>query len=105
MRDIISQGITTPHRFIIKTNNENVETYHAIMNTNKKNPNIKYKISSEENDDNTSTTQPIEMPTESNSDTLVLGPIPSLISYISEKYNIDTSKEIHEYDEKISKGV
>ena len=105
LRDIISRGITTPHRFIIKTNNENVETYHAIMNTNKKNPNIKYKISSEENDDNTLTTQTIEMPTESNSDTLVLGPIPSLISYISEKYNIDTSKEIHEYDEKISKGV
>ena len=75
------------------------------MNPNKKNPNIKYKISSEENGDNTLTTQTIEMPTESNSDTLVLGPIPSLISYISEKYNIDTSKEIHEYDEKISKGV
>ena len=74
------------------------------LNTNKKNPNIKYKISSEESNNDTST-QPIEMPTESNSDTLVLGPIPSLISYISEKYNIDTSKEIHEYDEKISKGV
>lgn len=104
LREIISNNITTPHRFVIKTNNDDLKTYHAIMNTNKKNPNLKYQIISEEKnnvtDDNI---KPLEVVSSDNTNSL--GPIESLISYISDKYDIDTSKEIHEYDEKISKGT
>ena len=68
------------------------------MNINKNNPNISYKISSvkkEETDDRI-TSDYIQ--------TEIEEPVPSLISYIKEKYNEDTSEEIKEYEDRINKA-
>lgn len=102
LRDVISRGIETPHRFIITPNNDNIETYHAIMNTNKKNTNIKFKIVPEEKP--TESIDVVKLDVDETVSTVSLGPIPSLISYISEKYNIDTTDEINMYNEKINKS-
>lgn len=102
LRDIISEGITTPHRFIIKTTNEDLQTYHAIMSTNKKNQNLRFNIISERKvDDNNETNDVVN--TDNDESLKSIGPIPSLISYISDKYNVDTSKEIQEYEDKINR--
>lgn len=99
LRDILSTNIETPHRFVIHCDKDTLETYHGIMNVNKKNPNLKYRIISEEvvNEE----TQNIEKLEEVNVSTNTIQPIPALISYIQDKYNVDTTKEINEYVEKI----
>lgn len=103
LREIISTNITTPHRFMIHTDKEDLETYHAIMNTNKKNTNLKFQVFTNE-------VAQHKMDDKPNIESKVISsngmeePIESLIAYISEKYNIDASKEIHEYDEKINKN-
>ena len=104
LRDTIAQGITTPHRFIIKTNNEDLQTYHAIMATNKRNQNLSYRVFPEEID--TKQEEIVQKLDESSStNNTNLGPIPSLISYITEKYGVDAEKEVLAYEEKINKGV
>lgn len=102
LRDIISTNITTPHRFIIHAPNEDLETYHAIMNTNKKNQNLKYQILSDTVNTNCDNEADVESISSSVANQIE-EPIQTLISYISDKYDIDTSKEIHEYDDKINK--
>ena len=72
------------------------------MNVNKKNQNLKFQvISNEEEIVEDAISQDEEILETNNSS--IEGPIQSLISYISEKYNVDTSQEIHEYDQKINK--
>lgn len=102
LRDIISTEITTPHRFIIHTDKDDLETYHSIMNVNKKNQNLKFQVISNEEEITEDEIVKDEEISETNNSSIE-GPIQSLISYISEKYNVDTSQEIHEYDQKINK--
>ena len=107
LRDIISTEITTPHRFRIHMSKEDMETYHSIMNINKKNTNLKYQIISPESDNNDNGSEPndvinqnIDVDTQTSNS--IDDPIESLISYVSDKYNIDVSKEIREYSDKLS---
>ena len=98
LRSYISQNITTPHRFCVTVSDDDISEYHTIMNINKNNPNISYKISSvkkEETDDRI-TSDYIQ--------TEIEEPVPSLISYIKEKYNEDASSEIKEYEDRINKS-
>lgn len=104
LRQKISEGITTPHRFIIKTtDNEDLQTYHAIMATNKRNQNLSYKIMQEEPVVGDESLTQSSVTEESNN--MDIGPIPSLVSYISEKYGVDAEQEVLAYEEKINKGV
>lgn len=102
LRDIISTDIKTPHRFIINTTNDDLQTYHAIMSMNKNNHNLKYRITTIKDDNVVENT--VETDNPSTALNVNIGPIPSLISYISERYELDTSKEIHEYEEKINRN-
>lgn len=103
LRDIISSEITTPHRFRIHMNKDDVETYHSIMNVNKKNANLKYQIISEEHDsENLNNDDTIIDELETTQLNGIDDPIESLITYVSDKYNMDVSKEIREYNDKLS---
>ena len=71
------------------------------MMVNKKNTNITYQITNTIDEDNIVINPEQSLPTIDNS----IGPIESLVSYISSKYNIDTAKEIQEYSDKINREV
>ena len=99
LRDYLSKEITNPHRFMIHTDNSDLGTYHAIMNVYKQNQFISYriitnKISDEASDD---VVQPIRISTSNEK------PIPSLVRYISDRYDMDVSDQIHEYEERINR--
>ena len=96
LRSVISQDIKTPHRFVIKPNLEELETYHSIMTINKKNTNLTFQIQPVE-------AEPVVETQETATTDNSLGPIESLISYIKDKYRLDVSNEIQEYSEKIKK--
>lgn len=105
LRTEISKGIETPTRFIIDVSNTpktEMESYYSIMNMSKKNKNISFQIvnTKEENDDLIDTSL-IRNDDESSKINGIEDPIDSLINYISNKYNIDAEKEIHEYESKI----
>lgn len=98
LRSAVSGEINNPHRFIIHCKSNELQEYHAIMNAYKKNQFLKYQIISEDDDIEES----LDMP-ESHVVKPVVEPVPALISYISEKYNVDTSNEIKQYEEKINR--
>lgn len=101
LREIISTNITTPHRFIIPRNEEYAEEISAIMNVNKNNKNITYKIENKDVSENeqTDTQDTIHIEKRTN----ISNPIPELISYIKETYNEDVEKQINEYVSEINK--
>ena len=69
----------------------------------KNNKNISYQINTIHSDqDDTQTTENEKADElDSSNDILNLDPVDSLIQYISDKYNIDTEKEIRDYESKI----
>lgn len=97
LREHISKDITTPHRFVIEVNEEDIQTYHSIMNINKNNTNISYKVTSIKKE------KPLPEDTVISPVKNIVEPVPAMISYIKDKYGIDCSKEIHEYEAKINK--
>ncbi len=101
LRQIISDDIQTPHRFIIKTNEQDLQTYHSIMTAYKKNTNLSFQVQS--NDDETTPKPEDQVEESSYQDSSTADPIQSLITYIDEKYNVDVSDEIKEYESKIRK--
>jgi len=95
LRDELSKHIDSPHRFVISTtNDQELETYHAIMNTTKQNQFVKFKIERTE-----------EVVEEDKLDHIqhsnVVEPIEGLLQFINEKYNVDVTKEVREYEDKI----
>ena len=69
------------------------------MMINKKNTNITYQINQSIDESDAVIKPDQSLPTIDNS----IGPLESLVSYISSKYNVDTSKEIQEYNDRINK--
>jgi hypothetical protein len=98
LRNQLSKEINNPHRFMIHTDNSDLGTYHAIMNVYKQNQFISFRIiTNKSNDDNTSDdVQPIRRSTSNEK------PIPSLVRYISDRYDMDVSDQLHEYEERIN---
>lgn len=98
LRSYISSDIKTPHRFCVTIDDSNIEEYHTIMNLNKNNNNISYKVTSvkkEEEDDKIH---------EEYVQSELVEPIPALISYIQDKYSEDVTSEIKEYEDRINKA-
>jgi len=99
LRREVSKEINNPHRFIIHCKNDELTEYHAIMNVFKKNQFLKYQIISEtiskddsiKKFDSNQITNPI------------VEPVPALIEYVKDKYDIDVSTEIKEYETKINR--
>lgn len=104
LREQVSEGISTPVRFVINANeNTNMEEYYAIMNMTKNNKNISYQINTIPSIDAEVDNQTCE--NVDNTETIVsndiVDPVDSLIQYISDNYETDTEKEIHDYESKI----
>lgn len=105
LRDIISTDIKTPHRFVIDQSDSNMDTYHAIMATNKNNTNIKFQIKQIDDIIQPSIIDPINDKNDNNivDDDITSDPILSLIAYINDIYKVDVTDEIHQYENKINK--
>lgn len=100
LRDEISKGIETPHRFVFTPETEeDMNTYRSIMTVNVRNTNIKYVINTKEEEEIQQQQEVEEVKQSSNG----IEPIDSLISYISDNYGIDATKEIRDYESKINK--
>jgi hypothetical protein len=104
LREQVSEGISTPVRFVINANeNTNMEEYYAIMNMTKNNKNISYQINTIPSSDAEVDNQASENvdTTETIVSNDIVDPVDSLIQYISDNYETDTEKEIHDYESKI----
>lgn len=98
LRDAVSKDITNPHRFIIHCKNEDLVEYHAIMNAYKKNQFLKYQIVSER-----ATDEEINKHIEDRTPQAIVEPIPALIEYVKDKYDLDVSEEVKDYESKINR--
>jgi hypothetical protein len=94
---MVSMDIKNPHRFIIHCKSEELPDYHAIMNAYKKNQYLKYQIISEDDD-----VEDMSLPEEHAAKPMV-EPIPALIEYVKDKYNVDVTDEVKDYEGKINK--
>lgn len=95
LRKILSNNLQTPHRFDIITTDKNIDVFRAIINTHRKNENLVWRIQ----------TNLEVIPTIHATQTTMMtddDKIESLISYIDEHYNVDASKEVYSYNEKIN---
>lgn len=109
LRNAIStnKNIDTPTRFFINTNENNdsdLNTYKSIIETNKKNTNLSFKMIITENEiENTDNDNVVDENID-NDVTLVKHeePIPSLIQYIKDRYNVDLSTIINGYQYKLN---
>lgn len=98
LRQILSNDLTTPHRFDVITTDENIDVFRAIINTHRKNENLVWRLQSNvESIPTVSIQTQTSLPSDDDK-------IESLISYIDEHYNIDASKEVYSYNEKINIG-
>lgn len=98
LRDVIASDIHTPHRFVIQSSKEDMNIYRGIILATKQNSNIKYQLTEvEELNDNADI---IEEDTNVDHTTQ---PIPALITYIKDKYDMDASDKLSEYEAILNK--
>lgn len=95
LRSEISKEIVQPVRFIIHCKENELEEYHSILNMYKKNKMISCKFISER--DEMKEKKPTNI-TVSN-----VEPIPALVAYIKDKYDVDSKSMIESYVQKINK--
>lgn len=117
LREAISnnKNIDTPTRFFINTisinNDTEMNIYKSIIDTNKKNTNLSFKMiindivdinaTSDDNNDN-ETVNDNDLSTNDNLVIKYEEPVPALIQYIKDKYNVDLSTIINEYQTKLN---
>lgn len=97
LRRMVSNDIKNPQRFIIHCKSDELPEYHGIMNAYKKNQYLKYQIISEDED-----VDDMALPEEHVTKPIV-EPIPALIEYVKDKYNVDVSEEVKDYESRINK--
>lgn len=97
LRSMVSNDIKNPQRFIIHCKSDELPEYHGIMNAYKKNQYLKYQIISEDED-----VDDMALPEEHVTKPIV-EPIPALIEYVKDKYNVDVSEEVKDYESRINK--
>lgn len=97
LRSMVSNDVKNPQRFIIHCKSDELPEYHGIMNAYKKNQYLKYQIISEDEDvdDMTLPEEHVTKP--------IVEPIPALIEYVKDKYNVDVSEEVKDYESRINK--
>lgn len=106
LREHISHTDECPRRFIINVeDNETLETYHGIINNNKKDKNLTFRITSNIEEDNDSVLPTITDISEFKKNNSGLDPVQSLITYVKDKYNTDASEQIREYETKIRRDL
>lgn len=100
LRSEVSKEILNPHRFIIHCKNEELMEYHAIMNAYKKNHFLKYQVITDNDDDIKE--KDIEKDISVHP---IVEPVPALIEYVKDKYSIDVTEEVKDYESKINRDT
>lgn len=98
LRGLVSGEIKNPHRFVIHAKSEDLPDYYAIMNLYKKNPYIRFQLTTVEEEEKIEElieTEHITKP--------IVEPIPALIEYVKDKYDVDVTEEVKEYENRINK--
>jgi hypothetical protein len=99
LRDHVNSEIDTPHRFIIESNPDDMTTYRSIIMSTGNNANLKFQLTEIEDEDVKLTIdEALEISNNESSQ-----PIPSLITYIKDKYGVDATDKIAEYETQINK--
>lgn len=98
LREQLSEDIQSPHRFIIESKHDDMETYRGILNT-VKSPYVKFQLTEivDEDDLQLSVDETLGAQTEA------VQPVPALIAYIKDKYGIDPSEQLTAYESQINK--
>lgn len=96
LRNEISKEIKSPIRFIVHCKENELEEYHSIFNLYKKNKMISCKFMSEKDMDK-------QIKIMDNTPVTNIEPIPALLSYIKDKYDVDVREIIEHYVQKINK--
>lgn len=100
LREIIATDIKTPHRFVIPTNDEiHMEEFSAIMGVNKNNKFITYKLETKPTDQVEESIDEIVIEKKTN----ITNPVPELIEYIKNKYDVNVEEQINDYVNEINK--
>lgn len=100
LREYLSQDITEPYRFCIESKTCDMETYRGIINSNT-NGLIKFQVNEIVDEDDLQLTVD-ECVTYNQSETATQ-PVPALISYIKDKYGVDTTDQLCQYENMINK--
>ena len=99
LREYVNANPKTPHRFIIQSSSDDMETYRGIINTGVPNPNLKFQLSEIVDDDDLQLTVDEVM----NAQVEAVQPVPALATYIKDKYGIDTTEQLSVYESQINK--
>ena len=99
LRVITSQECDHPRRFIIEAAPKDVETYRGIINTNRSDPNMTFKLTETADEDDLQLTVDDVMDTQVEA----VAPVSLLDSYIKDKYGMDTHDQLAEYESQINK--
>lgn len=106
LRAEIAKEDDSYRRFIITANDpETLSTYHAIMGNMKNNDKLTFRITSDFKEDDNEDHLPDIDPDELSQTSSGLDPVQSLIAYIQEKHNMDTTEQVREYEQKIRKDI
>jgi len=100
LRENIAKEIKTPHRFIIQSTTADMETYRGIMNSTT-NSNIKFQLNEIVDEDDLQLS--VDEIVEGNVSETASQPIPALITYIKDKYGIDATTQLSDYENQINK--
>lgn len=98
LRELLSGEIKTPHRFLIESTSSDMETYRGIMNS-VTNPNVKFQLTEIVDEDDLQLTMDEVMDAQMEA----AQPVPALITYIKDKYGVDATEKITEYETQIKK--
>lgn len=99
LRVITSQECDHPRRFIIEAAPKDMETYRGIINTNRSDPNMTFKLTETVDEDDLQLTVDDVMDTQVEA----VAPVSLLDSYIKDKYGMDTHDQLAEYESQINK--
>lgn len=97
LRDYVANDIHSPHRFIFdQVKPDELEIVKSIALSTKVNPNVTYEFGEIITDDTPTVDEVVSTITTEQ-------PIPALVSYIKEKYDIDAGEKLSEYETQINK--
>ncbi len=99
LRVITSQECDHPRRFIIEAAPKDMETYRGIINTNRSDPNLKFKLTETVDEEDLQLTVDDVMDAQMEA----VAPVSMLDTYIKDKYGIDTHDQLAEYEAQINK--
>ncbi len=98
LREYLCGEIKNPHRFMIQSSPDDMETYRGIINSNHSSK-VRFVLEEIVDDDDLQ----LSVDETINAQVEAVQPMPALISYIKDKYGVDAEDQIKEYESQINK--